>query len=299
MIEFPVSGVETYWWLPPLVAFLISCITATGGLSGAFLLLPFQVSVLGYTASGVSPTNLLFSIVGIPFGVYRYCSEGRMIWPLSWVIILGTVPGMFLGALIRVYFLPDLSHFKLFVALVLAAIGINLLLDVIRNRRASKVDINRRGSSKVSDIYFSKSIVSYRFQGEYFSVSTPKISLLGLFVGIVGGAYGIGGGAIMVPLIVSVMGLPVYTIAGAVLFSTFIGSIGGVISYLIIGLTSVGTYSSVSPDWALGGLLGIGGAVGMYVGARLQRFIPARLIKVMLTVCLLGIAVKYLSVLFF
>ena len=77
MIEFPISGVETYWWLPILVSFLISSLTSTGGLSGAFLLLPFQMSVLGFTSPAVSATNLLYNIVAIPSGVARFYKEKR------------------------------------------------------------------------------------------------------------------------------------------------------------------------------------------------------------------------------
>lgn len=43
---FPISGVTTWLWLPPLVAFIISFFTSMVGVSGAFLLLPFQMSML-------------------------------------------------------------------------------------------------------------------------------------------------------------------------------------------------------------------------------------------------------------
>ena len=101
-MTFPVSGVETAIWIPPLVGLTISFFTSMGGISGAFLILPFQVSVLGFTSPAVSPTNLVFNIVGIPSAVYRYFREGRMNWPLAWNIIAGTFPGLFLGMIIRI-----------------------------------------------------------------------------------------------------------------------------------------------------------------------------------------------------
>ena len=116
---FPVSGVQTPFWLPPVVAFVISFFTAMGGVSGAFLLLPFQVSVLGYTAPSVSATNPVFTIVAIPSGVYRYIREGRMLWPLTRAVIIGTLPGVFIGAWVRIRYLPDPRNFKFFVGLVL------------------------------------------------------------------------------------------------------------------------------------------------------------------------------------
>jgi len=45
---FPIAGIEVAFWIPPLVAFIISFFTSMGGVSGAFLLLPFQISFLNY-----------------------------------------------------------------------------------------------------------------------------------------------------------------------------------------------------------------------------------------------------------
>src|SRR5512147_3218861 len=118
-MHFPASGVDVSPFLPPLVAFAISLFTSTGGVSGAFLLLPFQMSVLGFTAPAVSATNQLFNIVAIPSGVYRYIREGRMVWPLTWVVIAGTLPGVLIGAILRVRYLPDPVRFKLFAGVVL------------------------------------------------------------------------------------------------------------------------------------------------------------------------------------
>ena len=95
---FPLSGVTVDPWIPPLVAFAVSFLTSMGGVSGAFLLLPFQMSVLGYTSPSVSATNQLYNIVAIPSGVYRYWREGRMIWPLVWAVVAGTLPGVLIGA---------------------------------------------------------------------------------------------------------------------------------------------------------------------------------------------------------
>jgi uncharacterized membrane protein YfcA len=111
---FQSSGVEVAPWIPPCVAFVVSFFTSMGGISGAFLLLPFQMSFLGYTSPSVSSTNQVYNIVAIPSGVYRYWREGRMVWPLTWVVIIGTLLGVFIGALVRVAYLPDPKHFKLF-----------------------------------------------------------------------------------------------------------------------------------------------------------------------------------------
>ena len=296
---FPVSGVETEIWLPPLVALVISFFTSMGGVSGAFLLLPFQMSVLGFTSPAVSPTNLVFNIVAIPSGVYRYAREGRMFWPLAWIVILGTLPGVVVGGFIRILYLPDPASFKVFVAIVLLYIGGRLLWDFIqelRKVRAAKAPedpvAGQDWRAHVEE--FTPRQVTLRFHGVAYRASVPGVFLLALVVGIVGGIYGIGGGAIIAPFYVAFFRLPVHAVAGAALLGTLVTSVFGVVFYQAVAPSFARPDLAVAPDWLLGALFGLGGMAGMYLGARTQRYVPARWIKVMLAALLAFVAVRYL-----
>lgn len=299
---FPVSGVETSLWVPPLTAFVVSLATSMGGVSGAFLLLPFQVSVLGYTAPSVSATNQLYNIVAIPSGVYRYVREGRMVWPLTWVVIIGTMPGVFVGALVRLELLSDPRHFKLFAALVLGYVGLRLLRTSEPKPEPSEwnggqeyMDVRDAGPLAgrlvVTRSRFSWRVVEFDFDARHYAFSPAWVFGLCFVVGLVGGVYGIGGGAIVAPFFVAVLGLPVHAVAGAALMGTFVTSLTGVVFYQL--LAPFYGHLSVAPDWRLGLLLGLGGMVGMYCGASLQGRVPARSIKILLTACILFVAVKY------
>lgn len=299
---FATAGIDVAPWLPPLAAFVVSLFTSMGGVSGAFLLLPFQMSFLGYTAPSVSATNQVFNIVAIPSGVYRYLKEKRMVWPLTWAVILGTLPGVILGAVIRVSYLPDPKSFKVFAGLVLAYIGLRMVRDLLKGKE-KKSESNFRQSVKdskgsaaagqVTVREFSLKRISYEFAGETYTTSTTTIFVMSLVVGVVGGVYGIGGGAIVAPFFVSICGLPVYTVAGAALMGTLVTSVAGVTFYQILAAFHAG--QSIAPDWGLGILFGIGGMCGMYCGARLQKHVPARVIKAMLSVIILGTAFKYVA----
>src|SRR4030043_2395538 len=135
---FETAGIEVAPWIPPLVALVVSFFTSMGGVSGAFLLLPFQMSVLNFTSPSVSATNFVYNIVAIPSGVYRYIREGRMAWPLTWIVILGTLPGVFIGYYLRVLYLPDPRTFKLFVGCVLLYIGVRLVYEITGKASAGK-----------------------------------------------------------------------------------------------------------------------------------------------------------------
>jgi len=305
---FPTAGIEVAPWIPPLVAFTISFFTSMGGVSGAFLLLPFQMSFLGYTNPSVSATNQLFNIVAIPSGVYRYWREGRMVWPLTWIVVAGTLPGVFIGAFVRINYLPDARNFKLFAAAVLFYIGLKMILDLLGKKSGGQdkaaaekrfQELVRNHQEKmpgVTECHFNLSRLGYTFYGERFEVKFWGIFALSFIVGIVGGIYGIGGGAIIAPFFITVFGLPVYTVAGAALMGTFVTSVAGVVFYQAMAPFYPGV--SVAPDWLLGILFGLGGMGGMYLGARCQKFMPAKAIKWMLTGIIILTAIRYLTAFF-
>lgn len=293
-ITFPVSGVTTWIFIPPLVAFVVSFFTSMGGVSGAFVLLPFQMSVLNYTAPSVSGTNQLFNIIATPSGVWRYVKEKRMVWPLTWAVIIGTLPGVLIGAWIRLEYLPDSKDFKFFAAFVLFYIGIKLFIDTfVRKKSVLKNEpAELKTDFIITESRFSLKQAEFRFGDQKYTFSVPGVFSLCFIVGIIGGIYGIGGGAIIAPFFVAFFHLPVYAVAGASLMGTFVTSIVGVITYQVLAYFYSGI--SVAPDWHLGLLFGAGGFGGMYLGARCQKHVPVNIIKLILCLCVIFVAIKYL-----
>ena len=137
--------------------------------------------------------------------------------------------------------------------------------------------------------------VEYEFWGETYSFSTLAILTLSLAVGLIGGIYGIGGGAIISPFCVAVLGLPIYTVAGAALAGTLITSIAGVAYYHLLAATSIAGSVAIAPDWLQGTLFGVGGLLGTYVGARIQKFLPDKIIKTVLCLLVLFLAFSYIA----
>lgn len=290
---FPTAEIEVFPLVPAGAAFIVSFFASMGGFSGAFLLLPFQMSVLGYTNISVSPTNQLYNVFSNPAGFLRYYHEHRMLWPLAWIILAGTVPGLFAGVFVRVCWLPDVRQFKLFVALVLLGIGIQLLRDIFRPRiQAQTPDAETTSRPIVEVTEQNLSSVTYTYDGCLYRFSVPKLFAFCGIVGLVGGIYGIGGGAIISPFLVSVFHLPIYTIAGATLIATSLSSVLGVGFYMLIA--PFFPQLSITPDWGIAALLGIGGLLGMYLGARCQKHVPASLLKGMMLMVLLSTAGLYL-----
>jgi len=288
-ILFPVSGVETFIFIPPLVAFVISFFSSMAGITGAFLILPFQMSVLGFVTPSVSATNFLYNVVGTPGGILRYMREGRMVWPLALAITIGTLPGVLVGYYIRVRYLPDPRAFKFFVGIILLYIGVRVVKKIIRTAGAAAAEAN--GNFTVTNVTYSLSRMGFDFQERRVEFSLAAIVMLALVVGVIGGIYGIGGGAIIAPFCVAFLNIPVHTVAGAAMFGTFATSIAGVAIYSMV---SFNNGQPAPPDWLLGFLFGLGGLLGMYLGASCQKYVPEKVIQAMLALIIFAVSANYI-----
>ncbi|MGN2642066.1 MULTISPECIES: sulfite exporter TauE/SafE family protein [Nocardia] len=225
----------------------VAVVTAPVGVSGAVFLLPVQISVLGVPSPAVTPTNLLFNVVSIPGALARYRRRAPLTSPLTRLLLAGTLPGVIVGAVVRVFALPEAATFKLIAAALLGPLGIWLCLRTAARARGDRPRPSRR-----------------------FVTATA------LVVGVVGGIYGIGGGSLLSPILVG-RGIPMGEVAPAALTSTLLTSVAGAATYAVLGVTTGG--ADIAPDWIIGISCGAGGLVGGYLGAHLQPRLPERALR--------------------
>jgi len=245
-------------------AFAIAVVATPAGISGAVLLLPFQVSVLGTPSPAVTPTNLLYNVIATPGALYRYWRQGQTGGRLALVLVTGTLPGVIAGSFIRVELLPGPRVFDLVIAAVLLPLG--AWLAVTKPDRSGTAERPAR------------------------PIPTFLMILLATAVGCVGGIYGIGGGSILAPILIG-SGRRPSEVAPAALASTFITSVAGVVTFTIL---SFHQHGAVAPDWPTGMALGAGGLAGAYTGARIQSRLPETLIRRIVGVLVLVIGARYL-----
>jgi uncharacterized membrane protein YfcA len=234
-----------------MAGLMISVVTTPVGVSGAVF--------LGVPNPAVTPTNLLFNVVSGPGALLRYGRRGALLGPLTRLLLLGTLPGVVLGAVTRVFVVPGPQVFRLIVALLLLPLGLWLCIGK-QSKGTGKAPPGRRG------------VVASAFA-----------------VGVVGGIYGIGGGSILGPVLVG-RGMPVATVAPAALASTFVTSIAGAGTFAVLALSG---RENTAPEWGIGIMCGIGGLIGGYLGAHLQPRIPERALRLVLGLLAVGVAVLY------
>jgi uncharacterized membrane protein YfcA len=250
------------WPVGAACGFAIALVTTPAGVSGAVLLLPVQLSVLRVPSPAVTPTNLMFNVVAAPGGLLRYWHERRLLNSLSARLVVGTLPGVILGAIVRVEYLSGGHAFMFIAAGVLMPLGLWLALGSQRVA-ASRPEPGRLGRG--------------------------LISLLALAVGVVGGIYGIGGGSLLAPVLIA-CGFSAYEVAPATLLATFLTSIAGIATYEILQLTRGG---SIAPEWILGISMGLGGFAGSYAGARVQGRLSEASLQRLLGLIACVVAARY------
>lgn len=278
--------------LSAAAAFLIAFVTATGGITGAFLLVPFQISVLGLGGPAVSGTNHFYNVVAAPGGFVGYWRQGRLFWPVAAVMVAGTVPGIALGIGLRVRYLLDPGLFRIYAGAVLLALGIVLLVRTSLSRRRGGTKEGREGEIVVERFDWRR--LRFRFGDRSYSAGVLPLFLFSLAIGAIGGAYGVGGGVFTSAYLVGVCGLPVYAVAGATLFATFVASCAGALGFALVSWTGVAGETATSPLWTLGLAMGAGGWLGGYFGSRVQKFVPSVVIGVVLALLLVALGVSYI-----
>ncbi|MER6343083.1 TSUP family transporter [Streptomyces sp. NPDC001595] len=252
------------WWLGlgGLAAGLLTAVvTAPVGVSGAVFLLPVQLSVFAVPSPAVTPTNLLFNVVAGPGSLWRHRATGALRGPLTRRLLLGTLPGVVVGAAVRVFALPGPTVFRLLIAGFLLPLGLWLCARTLRP--------------------------SHRLTAA--GPSGRTVTALAFAVGVVGGIYGIGGGSLLGPVLVG-RGMPVARVAPAALAATFATSLVGAATFGLLSLTGRG---DIAPDWYLGLACGLGGLIGGYLGALVQPRIPETALRLLLGTLAAAIGALY------
>lgn len=240
-------------------AFCLAAISTPVGVSGAVFLVPVQVSVLHTPNPAITPTNLLYNLIAIPGALARFHRDGQLGGPLLRLLVLGTLPGVTAGAVIRVEWLSGPEAFFAVIAVVLIPLGAWLLVGRPAPRRPADSDHRR------------------------------LILGLALAVGVVGGIYGIGGGSILAPILVG-LGFTMIDVAPAALAATFLTSLAGVATFALLSIDAGG---EIAPEWGVGLGLGLGGLVGSFLGASIQTRVPEAALRRGLGLLALALGVRY------
>ena len=299
---FAVAGVRVPLWHLVWMGFWTGYLMAIVGEASGIFSLPYSMSILQFTTVSVSPTSLITTFLN-PFGALLGYWRGKQ-WNLDlalWLCI-GALLGSPFGPFIRVYLLDDPDPFKAVVGVILFLMSAHLWLQITpwylrrtERQRAFKEAFDRVTRERVvageapsglpdgvriRTLHRSWTRLTIGYWDQTQSFNPPLMVIIGFTVGVVASALGVGGGFMLVPIMVTFFGMPMYVLVAASVPFVILLSVTGLIAYTVTLPLLTGV--SASPDWSFGLFVASGAILGAWLGAKTQKFIPETYLKSML-----------------
>ena len=112
-----------------------------------------------------------------------------------------------------------------------------------------------------------------------------KLSLIGLIAGLVSGFFSTGGGLILVPAFLYILGMDSQKARGTSVFCIL----------PMVLTSSIFYYKGNFINWNTAVLCGIGGAIGGYIGAKLSKRLPEKSLTIAFTIFIIYVAIKMIT----
>ena len=291
-----------------LVGTYFSMIGAAGGmLMGAFQALFVQTAgPVGINAANVlRPSNIALTLFSPLGSFYRFAVvEKRVAWPVGLSFGAGIFIGsIWLGGYVTQFI--SMKAYKEWLGVLVVIMGVKTLMEMTpasmnkrKNIKAMTQKFNAAvkkaketgGAVEMGSIEPVKSgLTDYRFKfwGEEFRINPLLFAFLGIIVGIVSRAFGIGGGFLLVPMMTTIAALPMYVAVPISLIGTCFSSIGSFIGYVLNGYL---------PDMVLAGAIIVGGFAGGMLGSRCQKMFSEKTLKIILACTLFFLFFRFLKI---
>lgn len=256
-----------------LVAVFAGAFGAMLGLGGGIVLVPALMSILGVPARTAVATSIVSVIATSSAGAIGYLRERYADVRLALLLESATTVGAVTGALIAL-----LLNARV-VAALFAALLVYAAVHLCRREPKYEPPTKDTSGNAIRGEYHDKASGQ---RVAYAARAVPTGLAAGFFAGNVSAILGVGGGIIMVPVMVSRMGIPMRVAAAT--------------STLMIGVTAVATavpyYAAGEVDPHLAAPCALGVLLGAQIGSRLQQRTRARTLRILFACALLATAIK-------
>ncbi len=251
------------------------------GAGGGFFVVPYLFLVSKMSPQliiGTSMTMVFFNAIS---GTLAYLYQKRIDLKTGVKFSVAIIPGSILGAFISRLF--DSSLYGDAFGLLLLGVGIFILVrpkNVQNNHHANPIGVmdirwpivNRRISDSSGNTYL-------------YSFNERTGLILSFFTGFISTSMGIGGGILMVPLMVYLLGFPVHIATATSFFILLVSSFFGVITHVLLQHVNI----------LIAAYLSVGAILGAQIGAFLSKKFDSKWTQIILAICLVMVSVKLIS----
>jgi uncharacterized membrane protein YfcA len=256
------------------------------GVGGGFLITPFLL-FMGIPPGIAVATGANQVVASSVSGVLAQIKRKTIDYRMGFVLLIGGLAGSWAGvwifswmsALGQLDLLVQLSY-VFFLGFIGAIMFWESLGTILKARAGATPAAIRRG--RIHGLVHSLPLkMKFRASGLYISVLPPLI--IGASVGVLSAIMGVGGGFILVPAMIYLLGMPTKVVIGTSLFQ---------IIFVTAFTTVVHAMNYHTVDMALAFLLIIGGVIGAQMGARVGLRLKAEQLRILLAMLVLVVAIK-------
>ncbi|MEO9684656.1 MAG: sulfite exporter TauE/SafE family protein [Tateyamaria sp.] len=281
-IYLPIAEVSVNAFLLLGLGGMVGILSGMFGVGGGFLMTPllFFIGIPPAVAVATEANQIVASSFS---GVLAHLKRKTVDLRMGCVLLIGGLVGAALGVVLFNY-LKALGQVDLLVklcyVLFLGVIGGLMFVESLNAIRKTKRGVapTRKKHNWIHKLPFK---MRFRVSGLYISVIPPL--LVGLLVGILAAIMGVGGGFIMVPAMIYLLGMPTKVVVGTSLFQ---------IIFVTAFTTMLHATTNFTVDIVLAVLLLIGGVVGAQIGTRIGVKMKAEQLRILLAVMVLAVCGK-------
>ncbi|MDE2648415.1 MAG: sulfite exporter TauE/SafE family protein [Paracoccaceae bacterium] len=283
-IYLPIAEVSINAFLLLGLGGLVGILSGMFGVGGGFLMTPllFFIGIPPAVAVATEANQIVASSFS---GFLAHFRRKNVDIKMGFVLLVGGIIGAAIGvqvfALLREIGQVDLLV-KLCYVLFLGIIGILMFFESLRAiRRSKNTSLKRPTKKRHNWIHNLPFKAKFRTSGLYISVIPP--ACIGFIVGILSAIMGVGGGFIMVPAMIYLLGMPTKVVVGTSLFQ---------IIFVTAFATIMHATTNYTVDMALAVLLLIGGVLGAQVGTRIGLRLKAEQLRILLSLIVILVCLK-------
>ncbi len=283
-VYLPIAEVSVNAFLLLGLGGLVGVLSGMFGVGGGFLMTPllFFIGIPPAVAVATEANQIVASSISGALAHYRRKSVDLQmgVYLLAGGVV-GAAVGVQIFALLREIGQVDLLVrlcYVVFLGVIGGLMFVESLRTIMRTRSRSGL---RRKLHKHGWIHGLPFKVKFRVSGLYISAIPPLV--VGAFVGILAAIMGVGGGFIMVPAMIYILGMPTKVVVGTSLFQ---------IVFVTSFTTVMHATTNQTVDLALAVLLFVGGVIGAQVGTRIGIRLPAEQLRILLALIVLAVCAK-------
>ena len=279
-IYLPIAGLPINVFILMFLGLVVGFLSGLFGVGGGFLMTPMLI-LMGIPPAVAVASEANHILAASVSGFLAHMRRANVDFLMGFILLLGGVLGSIIGVFLLKYLL-SIGQEKLFISLsyilILIFVGFWMLAESVSS---IKKKYEGKKNKLHEHIWLHGLPFKIKFRKSHLYISVLPPIFIGLLVGILSSIMGIGGGFILVPAMIYILGMPTQVVIGTSLLQ-------------IVFVTTVSTimhsYINQTVDVVLSSLLLIGAVVGAQMGTRAMVLLRGEQIRFLLAIIILIVA---------